>query len=120
MNLMKWIILGAVLGAIGGYMSSGNSQPIWGSANFNNSPFNYNNSLMNFDNSPFNYNNSPMNYNNSPMNYGATNGVYDNNGNRIGYTTVTPQGITNIYGNDGNRLGFVPAPVVTSPLVPVR
>ncbi len=119
MNLMKWIIVGAVLGAIGGYMSSSKAQPVV-VPNFNNSPMNFNNSPMNFDNSPMNFNNSPMNFNNSPMNFGATNGVYDNNGNRIGYTTVTPQGVVNIFGNDGNRMGFVPAPAPISPLVPLR
>ena len=46
------------------------------------------------------------------MNFNATNGVYDPNGNRIGYTTVSPQGIVNIFGNDGNRMGYVPSPLV--------
>ena len=50
------------------------------------------------------------------MNFNATNGVYDPNGNRIGYTTVSPQGIVNIFGNDGNRMGYVPS----TPLVPLQ
>lgn len=78
--------------------------------NFNDSPMNYQNSEMNYDNSPMNYKNSPMNYENSPMNYNATNGVYDNRGNRIGYEVQAPSGVTNIYTNDGKRMGYRPAP----------
>lgn len=71
---------------------------------------NYNDSPMNYQNSEMNYDNSPMNYKNSPMNYNATNGVYDNQGNRIGYEVKAPSGVTNIYSNDGRRMGYVPAP----------
>lgn len=77
--------------------------------NFNNSPLNYENSLLNYENSPLNYNNSPLNYQNSPNNYSATNGVYDNGGNRIGYETKSPSGVTNIYDNRGNRIGYQPS-----------
>jgi hypothetical protein len=77
--------------------------------NFNNSPLNYENSLLNYENSPLNYNNSPLNYQNSPNNYSATNGVYDNKGNRIGYETKSPAGVTNIYDNRGNRIGYQPS-----------
>lgn len=79
-------------------------------ANFNDSPYNFQNSLDNFDNSPNNFNNSPNNFNNSPNNFSATNGVYDNRGNRIGYEVQAPSGVTNIYSNDGRRMGYVPAP----------
>ncbi len=102
MNLMKWIIVGIVLGAIGGYIGSTKADPI------------------NFNNSPLNFNNSPLNWANSPLNVNATNGVYDTNGNRVGYTTVSPQGTVNIFGNDGNRTGYAPAPTVSVPLVPLR
>lgn len=78
--------------------------------NFNDSPNNFQNSLNNFDNSPNNFNNSPNNFNNSPNNFNATNGVYDNRGNRIGYEVQAPSGVTNIYSNDGRRMGYVPAP----------
>ena len=78
--------------------------------NFNDSPNNFQNSLNNFDNSPNNFNNSPNNFNNSPNNFNATNGVYDNRGNRIGYEVQAPSGVTNIYSNDGHRMGYVPAP----------
>ncbi|MGV1017807.1 MAG: hypothetical protein ACOYBW_10585 [Fluviibacter phosphoraccumulans] len=79
------------------------------SMNYNDSPLNYQNSELNYDNSSLNYKNSPLNYDNSPMNYNATNGVYDNRGNRIGYEVRTPSGVTNIYSNDGKRMGYVPA-----------
>ncbi len=42
--------------------------------------------IMSWENSPYNYNNSPLNYQNSPLNTNSKNGVYDNNGNRIGYS----------------------------------
>ena len=80
------------------------------SFNFNDSPDNFQNSLNNFDNSPNNFRNSPNNFNNSPNNFSATNGVYDNQGNRIGYEVQAPSGVTNIYSNDGRRIGYVPAP----------
>ena len=41
-------------------------------------------------------------------NYNSTNGVFDNQGNRIGYETKSPEGVTNIFDNNGNRLGYVP------------
>jgi len=78
--------------------------------NFDNSPLNYQNSPLNFDNSPLNFRNSPLNFDNSPLNYNATNGVYDNKGNRLGYEVRSPQGVTNIYDNKGNRTGYIPAP----------
>ena len=64
--------------------------------------------VTNFDNSPLNYQNSPLNYNNSPLNYNSNNGVYDNSGNRIGYETQSPTGVTNVFDNNGNRIGYVP------------
>lgn len=88
------------------FISNGFAQVI----NFDNSPLNYQNSPLNFDNSPLNFRNSPLNFDNSPLNYNATNGVYDNKGNRLGYEVRSPQGVTNIYDNKGNRTGYVPAP----------
>ena len=78
---------------------------------WDNSPLNYNNSPLNYNNSPLNYNNSPLNYQNSPMNYNSNNGVYDNSGNRIGYQTQSPSGVTNVFDNKGNRIGYSPAGV---------
>ncbi len=65
--------------------------------------------VTSWENSPLNYNNSPLNYNNSPLNYNSTNGVYDNNGNRIGYETQSPTGVTNVFDNNGNRIGYSPS-----------
>jgi hypothetical protein len=48
---------------------------------------------------------------NSPYNMNSTNGVYDNEGNRTGYTVVSPTGVTNIFSNDGSRTGYIPAQV---------
>ena len=78
---------------------------------WDNSPLNYNNSPLNYNNSSLNYNNSPLNYQNSPLNYNSNNGVYDNSGNRIGYQTQSPSGVTNVFDNKGNRIGYSPAGV---------
>jgi hypothetical protein len=75
----------------------------------NNSPYNMNNSSYNMENSPYNMRNSPYNMDNSPYNMNATNGVYDNSGNRIGYEVKAPSGVTNYFDNSGNRIGYTPA-----------
>ena len=62
--------------------------------NWNDSPQNWQNSQQNWNNSSNNWNNSPSNWNNSPSNYNSTNGVFDNQGNRIGYETKAPEGVT--------------------------
>jgi hypothetical protein len=80
-----------------------------GVMNFNNSPNNWVNSPNNFDNSPNNWANSPNNFNNSPNNFGATNGVYDNRGNRVGYEVTAPSGVINYFDNSGNRTGYKPS-----------
>jgi hypothetical protein len=77
--------------------------------NWQSSPLNYQNSELNFNNSPLNYNNSPLNYQNSPLNSNATNGIFDNSGNRLGYEVQTPTGVTNIFDNNGNRIGYTPS-----------
>ncbi len=44
---------------------------------------------------------------NSPNNYNSKNGVYNNNGNRTGYSVQRRDGSgTNIYDNQGNRTGY--------------
>ena len=63
----------------------------------------------NWNDSPANWNNSISNWDNSASNWNATNGVYDNRGNRIGYETQAPSGVTNIYDNNGNRIGYSPS-----------
>ena len=70
---------------------------------------NWDSSPLNYQNSPLNYQNSPLNYQNSPLNYNSTNGVYDNNGNRLGYEVQTPSGVTNYFDNNGNRIGYSPS-----------
>jgi hypothetical protein len=56
-----------------------------------------------------NWQSSPLNYQNSPLNYNATNGVFDNNGNRLGYEVQSPTGVTNLFDNNGNRIGYTPS-----------
>lgn len=73
------------------------------------SPYNPVNSQYNPDNSPYNPLNSPYNPNNSAYNPSASNGVYDNRGNRIGYEVLAPSGVTNVFDNNGNRIGYVPS-----------
>ena len=65
--------------------------------------------VTNLDNSPYNMRNSPYNMDNSPYNASATNGVYDNTGNRLGYEVKAPSGVTNYFDNSGNRIGYSPA-----------
>ena len=89
-----------VLLILGG-MANAQVDSIGQSLNFHNSP-------MNYENSPMNYNNSPLNYQNSPLNFNATNGVYDSGGNRVGYETKSPSGVTNYFDNSGNRVGYSP------------
>ena len=76
--------------------------------NWQNSPYNWVNSPNNWDNSSSNWQNSPNNWNNSAYNWNATNGVYDNSGNWIGYEIQSPQGVTNVFDNNGNRIGYAP------------
>jgi hypothetical protein len=75
---------------------------------FSASIYNFDNSPNNFNNSPNNFINSPNNFNNSPNNFGATNGVYDGKGNRVGYEVQSPTGVTNFFDNNGNRIGYRP------------
>jgi uncharacterized protein YxeA len=77
--------------------------------NLDNSPYNMKNSQFNMENSPYNMRNSPYNIDNSPYNASATNGVYDNTGNRVGYEVRAPSGVTNYFDNSGNRIGYTPA-----------
>ena len=76
---------------------------------FSASSYNWQNSQNNFNNSPYNWQNSPYNYNNSPNNFNATNGVYDNQGNRLAYEVQAPTGVTNYFDNSGNRIGYTPS-----------
>ena len=62
-----------------------------------------------FSASAYNFENSPNNFNNSPNNFNATNGVYDNKGNRLAYEVTAPTGVTNYFDNNGNRIGYTPS-----------
>lgn len=77
--------------------------------NWNDSPNNFQNSPNNWENSSNNWNNSPNNWQNSANNFSANNGVYDNQGNRLGYEVRAPSGVTNVFDNNGNRIGYVPS-----------
>lgn len=78
-------------------------------APFNSSAYNWENSPNNFNNSPYNWQNSPYNFNNNPNNFNATNGLYDNKGNRLAYEVEAPTGVTNYFDNSGNRIGYTPS-----------
>ena len=77
--------------------------------NIRNSPYNMENSPYNMENSPYNSTNSPYNINNSQFNLDATNGVYSNQGQRIGYEVKAPSGVVNYFDNNGNRIGYTPS-----------
>jgi hypothetical protein len=75
--------------------------------NWRNTPDNWQNSPQNWQNSPQNWANSPQNWNNSPDNYNSTNGIYDRDGNRIGYAVPRADGSgTNFYNNSGRQTGY--------------
>ena len=50
-----------------------------------------------------------INFDNSRLNYNSNNGVYDNNGQRLGYEVKAPGGVTNYFDKSGNRIGYSPA-----------
>ena len=64
---------------------------------------------VNWDSNPSNWNNSVSNWDNNPSNAYTNNGVYNNQGQRIGYETKAPSGVTNVYDNNGNRVGYSPS-----------
>jgi len=74
--------------------------------NWDNNPSNWNNNVSNWDNNPSNWNNNVHNWDNNPSNPYTNNGVYNNQGQRIGYETKAPSGVTNVYDNNGNRVGY--------------
>ena len=76
--------------------------------NWRNSPDNWQNSPQNWQNSSQNWKNSPQNWQNSANNYNNANGIFDSNGNRIGYGVPTANGGVNYFNNDGSRRGYKP------------
>ena len=110
-RIVKYALIGAAVGAALGYLGSAYAQYVQPVTPQTIQPIvPYNASPYNFQNSPYNYNNSPYNYNNSPYNYNAPNRVYDSDGRPSGYTTTTPDGVTNIYDFSGQRRGYIPSP----------
>ena len=69
-------------------------------------PANWANNPANWDNNPANWDNNPANWDNNPSNFSRKNGLYDTDGNSIGYYTTTPAGVTNFWNDDGERLGY--------------
>jgi hypothetical protein len=70
-------------------------------------PLNYKNSPYNYANSQYNYANSQYNWENNSYNLDSKNGIYTNDGNRVGYEVKNVQGARNIYAPDGNRMGYL-------------
>lgn len=102
---MKYLITIFLLAQVAFYAQKSLAQAVPFSA----SAYNWDNSPNNFNNSPYNWQNSPYNYNNSANNFNATNGVYDNKGNRLAYEVQAPTGVTNYFDNSGNRIGYTPS-----------
>jgi hypothetical protein len=100
-KLYVWLAVFALWVLFWGTMSKAHAQYNW-----QDNPYNWKNSEYNWQNSPNNYENSPYNPKNSQYNYNAPNGVYDNNGNRVGYVVTTPQGTKNYFDNNGERIGY--------------
>jgi hypothetical protein len=77
------------------------------SLNWKNNPNNWQNSSENFQNTSQDWRNNPQNWENSAQNYNNKNGIYDPNGNRIGYAVPRTDGSgVNFFDNSGRRFGF--------------
>lgn len=79
------------------------------------SPYTWSNSPYNPVNSPYAPGNSPYALENSPNNANPSNGVFDGEGNGVGYYVPNNQGSTNVFDLDGNREFYAPYPIVFSP-----
>jgi hypothetical protein len=74
--------------------------------NWNNSPENWQNNPQNWQNSPQNWANNPQNWQNNPDNYDGTRGIYDKDGNRLGYAVPRADGSgVNFFDNSGKPTG---------------
>lgn len=78
------------------------------------SPYNWANSEYNPVNSPYALENSPYALQNSPNSVNPTNGVFNDEGDRIGYYVPNQQGSTNVFDLDGNRQFYVPQTIPIS------
>jgi hypothetical protein len=76
--------------------------------NWKNSPDNWQNNSQNWQNNSDNWKNNPQNWKNSGDNYNNTNGIYDSNGNRVGYSVPRSDGGVNYFNSDGSRKGYQP------------
>ena len=76
--------------------------------NWQNNPNNWQNNSQNWNNSSQDWKNSPQNWQNSGANFNNANGVYDSNGNRVGYAVPTGNGGVNYFNNNGGRGGYQP------------
>jgi hypothetical protein len=75
--------------------------------NWRNNPNNWQNSSSNWQNTSQDWRNSPQNWANSAQNYNNANGIYDRNGNRIGYAVPRADGSgINYFDNSGRRTGY--------------
>lgn len=63
-----------------------------------NNPLNYKNSELNYENTSYDWKNSQYNWDNNALNVYNNTGIYNNQGERIGYGTF--------YDNTGNRIGY--------------
>ena len=102
---MKYLVIMLLVTQLALFARTASAQAVPFSA----SAYNWDNSPNNYNNSPYNWQNSPYNYNNSANNFNATNGVYDNKGNRLAYEVQAPTGVTNFFDNSGNRIGYTPS-----------
>ena len=50
--------------------------------------------------------NNASNWNNSQYNFNSNAGVYTNSGHRVGYETMSLEGVRNYFDNDGNRVSY--------------
>lgn len=78
------------------------------------SPYNWANSEYNPVNSPYALENSPYALQNSPNSVNPTNGVFNDEGDRVGYYVPNQQGSTNVFDLDGNRQFYVPQTIPIS------
>ena len=103
MKVRHWVGIALVLGCWFLIILSAHAQYNW-----QDSPYNYKNSEYNPQNSPYSYDNSPYNPKNSQYNYAnpRANGVYDNEGNRVGYVVDSQEGVRNYFNNDGQWIGY--------------
>ena len=78
------------------------------------SPYSWANSEYNPANSPYALENSPYALQNSSNSVNPTNGVFNDEGDRVGYYVPNQQGSTNVFDFDGKRQFYVPQTIPIS------